>query len=888
MDKFQLLKSKEISVNFNLPDGEVAEEDIRISAMPMFAQSPLSTGMAVVTSPTIKVDDEEAKDIEYITGENETIVDYPVGGNGIADGGVTILPGDVITYNPNVGDDKITLLSVGSQASGGSSAGGSPGGGGGSSMAPPVSLAPPTIKQGECTGVESIVIPDEAGYRYIVQMNVSGGNNKYYNKIYYNALSTTSYPKRASMITNETDSINVELIKQYYISGVIDAVGFEDSHNRITVASQTSETIIEDIYDCDFSVYTEIYGSGNYGLYVPAEFEKYILRLNSFATGRKIYYKADECTDYLDEAEILSVTSDKENVDFSYSGYNPATPIIINASSIVGNRCDIKLTNISDFDTDVIDIYIAFYGKNGVMTNLLKETAGVLDARTTVEIPVNIPSAYNANAERIKVMAWHKMMPMANVVEMTNSYVDESKIASAFMVEGNTSVYQHGEEIITDVSPIMYDGLLYIPVMEMAQALGWRTLWDSGEGELTLKNDNGDRIILVENEFKANVNGEIVSMINSPIVVERNMMLPFACIASYMGYECVQNDEIGTVAGYDSIDWKVKYAIENYLMPIELRDNKVTDNLTRLELASLIVNMYENITGEEISITRKPFNDCDDENVLKACSTEIISGMRDNTFNPESSVTRAEYSKVMHTLLSILGLDIPYSLDNADEYADITDSHWASGYVYGLKELGVFEGIYDINFEPERNITIREALAIVGNGYMEVSQSDFADIPNTHPYILAINNVSNKGIMVGYEDGTFKPDNCVMRSEFTALIARMAGEDIRQSETFSCSDVPQDHWASGCIEYCINKGIMQLVNNEFKPENKITIGETIDALMNWLGFATSMDIQEKLIQAEKIGLLNGVVEGFAIDEPCLRGMMAQLIDNVLNIDMDNL
>ncbi len=886
----ELLKSKEISVNFNLPDGEVAEEDIRISAMPTFTQSPLSTGMAVVTSPTVRVDDEDAKDVEYITGENETIIDYPVGGNGIINGDSTILPGDIITYNPNIGADKITLLSVDSQASSGSSAGGSPGGGGGSSIAPPVSLTPPTIKKGECTGGESIVIPDEDGYRYIVRMNVSGGNDKYYNKIYYNTLTTTSLVKRASTITNETDSIDVELIKQYYISGIIDAVGFEDSHNRITVASQTSETIIEDIYDCDFSVYTEIYGSGNYGLYVPAEFEKYILRLNSFANGREIYYRPDECTDYLKEAKVLTINSDIENVDFVYSGYNPPTPLVIKVTRGVANndKWTVSLRNVGDFDTENIDIFISFYNDKGAMTNLLKEDAGVVEARTTVDIPVSVPLDYKVNAETIKVMAWHEMKPMAHVVELTNTYIDESMIATSFMQADDPTVYQYGEEYQVDVAPIMCDGVLYAPVRAIAETLGWTVNRVQGDAlTIRLIGPNNSDIVLTENEFDAYVDGVYVSLINTPMVIDGRMMIPFANIAGYMGYESVQNDEAGTVAVYDSIDWKVKYAIEKYLMSNELRDNKVTDNLTRHELASLIVNMYESVTGEVINITRKPFNDCEDENVLKACSLEIISGKSDNEFDPDSSLTRAEYSKVMYSLLSLLGLDVPYGKENADEFSDVTDSHWVSGYVYGLKEIGIFDGIYETEFEPERNITIREALAIIGNGYMEVSQSEYADIPNTHPYILAITNVSNKGIMVGYEDGTFMPDRCMMRSEFTALITRMDGEDVRQSQTFSCLDVPQDHWASGCIEYCINKGIMQLENNEFRPDNEITIGETIDALMNYLGFSPTLDIQEKLIQAEKIGLLDNITEELLLDVPCLRGMMAQLIDNTLSIDLNN-
>ena len=886
----ELLKSKEIAVNFTLPNDEVAEEDIRISATPMLVQAPLTTtGMAVVTSPTVKEDEgEDVNKIENITGDNETIVNYPTGGDDIL--GVTpiISAGDIITYKPNTGDDKISLLSVGTLSSGGSSAGGSPGGGGGSSIAPPVSLAPPTIEKGKCTGNETIVIPDENGYSYIVRMNVSGGNDKYYNKIYYNTLATTSLAKRASRVTNETDIINIELVKQYYISGNINAVGFEDSHNRITVASQRSETIIEDIYDCDFSIYTEIYGVGNYGMYVPAEFEKYVLRLNSFATGRTIYYHPDECVDDLPESKVLTVKHDMADIDFDYSGYNPDTPLMIDLTRSMG-EWRVRLSNIGDFDTDTIDLYISFYNKQGAMTNLIREYAGIIEGRSANEIYVTVPDSYLTNVETIKVMAWNNLKPMANVLELSNTSINEKMIASAYMQVGETTVYHRGEEHVVDIAPIMVDGVLYAPVRAIAETLGWTVNRINDDAEtIKITDQNGYVIILTENEIKAKIDGDTVSLLNPPIVVNGRMMIPFENIASYMGYECVQNNDFGTIAVYDSIDWKVKYIFENNMVPDVLKNSLVEERLTRKELAAIIVNTYETINCKTIDIERKPFYDCDDENVLKACSLGIIGGFEDTTFKPDSLLIRAEYSKAMYSLLNLVGLDVQFDKVNTTDYDDITDSHWASGYVYGLNEIGIFDGIFDGLFKPENAITIREALAILGNAYKELKQSEFTDIPNTHPYILAITNVSNKGIMVGYEDGTFMPEHRMMRSEFTALITRMDGEEIRQSQTFSCLDVPQNHWASGCIEYCINKGVMKLENNVFRPNVEITIGETIDALMNYLGFAPTLDIQEKLIQAEKIGLLNGVVDEITIEEPCLRGMMAQLINNALNIDMENL
>ena len=872
-----LLRTKEINVNFTLPDNDVAEEGVRINVSPIFYQGPLSIGPVVVDTPSIKVDEgDEVVKIDHPT-ESDKLVDYP-----------TISEGDIFALTPIEGKSIEKIVTLASSGSGGASSGGAPGGGGGGSVSYPVIVAPPTIAIGEKSGQGIVAIPDEDGYSYVLKIKVDGGADKYYSTVYYNKLKTTTKINHANTVDNSVDNINVTLIRQYFISGIIDAVGFENSHNRITVASQTSDSIIKDIYDCDFKVYTDIYGVGNYGVYVPADYDKYILQLNSFVTGRTIYYSPDECVDELSKAKVLTVNQDMNDVDFKYSGYNPSIPLEIDAVRNSG-EWKVRLRNIGDFDTNAIDLYISFYDKNGAMKNLIRESAGIIEARSTNEIYVTVPESYLQGVETIKVMAWDNLKPMANVVELVNTSVNEKMIASAYMQVGETTVYHHGEEHIVDVAPTMVDGVLYAPVRAIAETLGWTVNSLQGDEEtIKITDQNGYVIILTENEFKAKADGVTVSLNNPPIVIDSRMMLPFENIASYMGYECVQNDNFGTVAVYDSIDWKVKYAIENNMMPEILKSRFVTERLSRKQLAAIIVNAYETINYETIPIDRKPFSDCDDENVLKACSLGIISGFEDSTFKPELSLTRAEYSKVMFSLLNLLGLDVQFDKENTTDYTDITDLHWASGYVYGLNAIGIFDGIFEGLFKPENSITIREALAILGNGYKELKQSEYTDIPNTHPYILAITNVSNKRIMVGYEDGTFMPDHCVMRSEFTALITRMDGQDIRQSETFSCADVTQNHWASGCIEYCINNGIISLENDKFRPDVEITIGETIDALMNYLGFAPDLDIQEKLIQAEKIGLLNGVVAEIAIDEPCLRGMMAQLINNTLNIDMENL
>jgi hypothetical protein len=60
--------------------------------------------------------------------------------------------------------------------------------------------------------------------------------------------------------------------------------------------------------------------------------------------------------------------------------------------------------------------------------------------------------------------------------------------------------------------------------------------------------------------------------------------------------------------------------------------------------------------------------------------------------------------------------------------------------------------------------------------YKEEKVMRFKDVPETHWCYKAIEELAEKGILNGYEDGTFKPDAPVTRAEVAAIISRIKGE----------------------------------------------------------------------------------------------------------------
>lgn len=52
---------------------------------------------------------------------------------------------------------------------------------------------------------------------------------------------------------------------------------------------------------------------------------------------------------------------------------------------------------------------------------------------------------------------------------------------------------------------------------------------------------------------------------------------------------------------------------------------------------------------------------------------------------------------------------------------------------------------------------------------------NFIDVPTDHWAYEAIRDLSDKGIINGYEDGSFKPDEPITRAEVATIVARLKG-----------------------------------------------------------------------------------------------------------------
>lgn len=175
-----------------------------------------------------------------------------------------------------------------------------------------------------------------------------------------------------------------------------------------------------------------------------------------------------------------------------------------------------------------------------------------------------------------------------------------------------------------------------------------------------------------------------------------------------------------------------------------------------------------------------------------------ISGYPDKSFKPDRTVTRAEIAAMFAKLMKL-----EVSKESVVMYKDVQSSHWAAGAVKAVTEAGLFKGYEDNTFRPDENIT-RAELAVVIAKYMNFNdlkpyELKYSDIKG-HWAVNFIEEVSRHNIIKGYEDGTFRPNEKIKRSETVTLINNMLYRGPLNTEVSSFVDVATGHWAFGHIE----------------------------------------------------------------------------------------
>ncbi|MCX7746277.1 MAG: Ig-like domain-containing protein, partial [Clostridia bacterium] len=178
-----------------------------------------------------------------------------------------------------------------------------------------------------------------------------------------------------------------------------------------------------------------------------------------------------------------------------------------------------------------------------------------------------------------------------------------------------------------------------------------------------------------------------------------------------------------------------------------------------------------------------------------------IVGYKDKTFRPQNNITRAEMAAIF---ARILKLDLNEA--GQQQYSDVSSkNHWAYKYIQAISKVGIFSGYKDGTFKPDQPISRAEIAAVfvkywdIIGANVDASKSSLKDVTG-HWSETYIHKAFNAGLIQGFSDSTFKPDDKAKREQVVVLVNKMIGRPKLIKESSSFIDLPVIHWASGEIE----------------------------------------------------------------------------------------
>ena len=154
----------------------------------------------------------------------------------------------------------------------------------------------------------------------------------------------------------------------------------------------------------------------------------------------------------------------------------------------------------------------------------------------------------------------------------------------------------------------------------------------------------------------------------------------------------------------------------------------------------------------------------------------VTTGYADGTFRPDQNITRAQFSVMLYRCLGLdesryVGVELPFAdLDKIADYAvPAIKALYSEGVINGSK--GKDGQIY---FNPNAPLTRAQASAMIGRtqekGYatVELTFTDAGKIPAYATFY--IQTMAAQGILGGYADGSFKPNNNITRGQMAKIL----------------------------------------------------------------------------------------------------------------------
>ena len=226
-----------------------------------------------------------------------------------------------------------------------------------------------------------------------------------------------------------------------------------------------------------------------------------------------------------------------------------------------------------------------------------------------------------------------------------------------------------------------------------------------------------------------------------------------------------------------------------------------------------------------------PFKDIDQynshyENIIKLYKQGAIGGYPDKTFRPNQNVTRGQAAKMLATVLdlNLKNLENPY-------FKDVPTSHEYYKYIAALENAGIMSGYSNGSFMPNEIITRGQLAKILVLGFkFEIASSynhHFKDVNSQTSNAAYIQTLVDLKITEGTTPITFSPYNALTRGQIASFIVR-AQEKMENPTSYKITSIEDDTVYINAVPYTVSSSLSNIFNED---NEEVLKGAVIEGIL---------------------------------------------------------
>ena len=178
-------------------------------------------------------------------------------------------------------------------------------------------------------------------------------------------------------------------------------------------------------------------------------------------------------------------------------------------------------------------------------------------------------------------------------------------------------------------------------------------------------------------------------------------------------------------------------------------------------------------------------------------------------------------------------------VDVSDLFLDVAPNAWYIDAVQYAYDNGLMTGVSADAFAPEATTTRAMIVSILARleGVTTAEAAGFADV-NDEWYATAVNWAASAGVVNGYEDNTFRPNQPITREQLAAILMNYAsykGQDVsNRADLTTYIDQPST-WATETMQWAVAEGLISgVTNTQLQPQGNATRAQVAAILQRFL------------------------------------------------------